>query len=82
MKLNFEHVTLTVTFDNNESKSNPSCSMPPALIKATYNDYFSILHFTDSLSSLSKKFNIAFYFIGRHVLLLYPLLLCYHTHLI
>ena len=29
--------------------------MPPVLIKATYNDYFGISHFTDSLSSLSKE---------------------------
>ena len=29
--------------------------MPPVLIKATYNDYSGISHFTDSLSSLSKE---------------------------
>ena len=29
--------------------------MLPVLIKATYNDYFNILHFTDRLSSLSKE---------------------------
>ena len=28
--------------------------MLPALIKATYNDFFSISHFTDSLTTLSK----------------------------
>ena len=32
----------------------PSYFMPPALIKATYNDYSGISHLTDSLSSLSK----------------------------
>ena len=36
-------------------KTNPYCSMPSALIKATYNDYFSIWHLTDNLSSLSKE---------------------------
>ena len=34
-------------------KINPSCSMPPALIKATY-DYFSISLQTDCLISLSE----------------------------
>ena len=43
---------MTVTDDINESKPNPSCFMPPALIKGTYNDYSGISHFTDSLSSL------------------------------
>ena len=43
---------MTVTDDINESKTNPFCFMPPALIKATYNDYSGISHFTDSLSSL------------------------------
>ena len=57
-----------------QNHNHPSYSMPPALIKTTYNAYFSISHFTDSLTSLSNKFNIE-----RHVLLLYPLLLCYHT---
>ena len=38
-----------------ENTSNPSCSMPSALITATYNDYFSNLLFTNSLSSPSKE---------------------------
>ena len=36
-------------------KINPSCAMPSADINATYNDYFSISHFTDNLTSLSKE---------------------------
>ena len=43
---------MTVTDDINESKTNPFCFMPVALIKATYNDYSGISHFTDSLYSL------------------------------
>ena len=43
---------MTVTDDINESKTNPFCFMPPALIKATYNDYSGISHFTDGLFSL------------------------------
>ena len=46
---------MLITDDSNESKINPSYSMLPVLIKATYNDYFSISHFTDSLTSLSKE---------------------------
>ena len=60
--INLEHVTfdlhffnMSTTDDSNKSKRNPSCSMPPVLIKATYNDYFSFLDFTDNLSSLSKE---------------------------
>ena len=47
-------INMSITDDSNESKINPSCPMLPALIKATYNDYFSILHFIDSLTSLLK----------------------------
>ena len=46
---------MSITDDSKDSKINPSCSMQPACIKATYNDYFSISHFTDSLTSLSKE---------------------------
>ena len=55
-------------------ESNPSYSMPNALIKATYNDHFSISLFTDSLSSLSKKIQYR-----ATCSPFYPLLLCYHT---
>ena len=48
-------LNMSITDDSNESKINPSCLMPPALIKATYNDYFSISHFHDSLTSQSKE---------------------------
>ena len=46
---------ISITDNRNESKINPSSSMPPALIKATYNAYLIISHFTDSLTSLSKE---------------------------
>ena len=46
---------MSITYDRNESKINPSYSMPSALIKAAYNDYFSISHFTDSLTALAKE---------------------------
>ena len=36
-----------------QKQNHPSCSMPHALIKTTYNAYLSISHFTDSLTSLS-----------------------------
>ena len=45
----------SITDDINESKINPSSFMPPALIKATYNDNVGISHFSDSVSSLSKE---------------------------
>ena len=59
---------MSITDDNNESKINPSCSMPPALIKATYNDYFSISLLTICLIHFQKKFNT-----GRHMLLFFSL---------
>ena len=49
---------------------NKFLPVPPALIKAIYNDDFSISHFTDSIY-YQRKFNI-----GRQVLILYHLSLC------
>ena len=43
------YLDMSITDDSTESKNNPSCSMSPALIKAIYSDYFSILHFSESL---------------------------------
>ena len=46
---------MSITDDSNESNIKPSCSIQLALVKATYNDYFSISEFTLSLTSLSKE---------------------------
>ena len=57
--INLEHVTFDLQFEICQllitamKKINPSCSMPPALIKEAY-DYFSISLQTDCLISLSE----------------------------
>ena len=45
---------MSITDDSNESKTNPSCSMPPVLIKATYTDYFNISLLTVCLIFLEE----------------------------
>ena len=45
------------TDGGNDSKSNPSCFVPPALQGTSrQHNHFCISHFTDSLTSLPKKY--------------------------